>query len=230
MNTRPLAAPLTRLLQRIILGGTITVLVAWANPTPRLSHGFRSAVVEQPDGSSWWCDTPYTSDPNPNARIWGVDPIPAEWDLTPDELRQRLKSGDEGSRSLHLPDWAAFPEEIGESDPVWTVASGWPMRCLVGHPTDNAVSPSTTYFGPWDTRLGGAGPWAMPFAGLILPLRPLWPGFLVNTLFFTPLAWVALTAPRLLRHAVRQRRGLCPHCAYDLGDSPTCPECGPQSV
>ena len=60
-----------------------------------------------------------------------------------------------------------------------------------------------------------------------LPYRPVWPGFALNTLFYAGVLWLLfLFAPRTLRRHVRARRGLCPACAYPVGDSPVCSECG----
>ena len=56
----------------------------------------------------------------------------------------------------------------------------------------------------------------------VLPLRPFWPGFVVNTIFYAALLWL----PFALRRFVRLRRGLCPKCAYPIGESSVCTECG----
>ena len=63
---------------------------------------------------------------------------------------------------------------------------------------------------------------------LWFPYRPIWSGFLINTVFYTliviALAWLL----RQIRHARRMHKGLCPHCAYQLEYDFTtgCPECG----
>jgi len=59
-----------------------------------------------------------------------------------------------------------------------------------------------------------------------LPLRPIWPGFAVNTLSYAAILWLLICGPFVLRRLVRRRRGLCPACAYPMGDSATCTECG----
>lgn len=61
-----------------------------------------------------------------------------------------------------------------------------------------------------------------------IPLRPLWPGFAVNTLFYATLLWLLLFGPPALRRFIRRKRGRCVACAYDLrGVSHVrCPECG----
>lgn len=61
---------------------------------------------------------------------------------------------------------------------------------------------------------------------LILPLRPLFPGFLLNTLAYAILAWTAVASLTNSRARLRTRRGTCPKCAYDLTNLTTCPECG----
>ena len=59
-----------------------------------------------------------------------------------------------------------------------------------------------------------------------LPFRPLWPGFAVNTLFYVIVLWLLSSGPFALRRIIRIRRGLCPKCAYPMGGSAVCSECG----
>lgn len=65
----------------------------------------------------------------------------------------------------------------------------------------------------------------------LLPLGIIWPGFILNTVFYW---WLWLTLFMLawgglnIRPALRRRRGLCASCGYDLraSDAARCPECG----
>jgi len=59
-----------------------------------------------------------------------------------------------------------------------------------------------------------------------VPTRPLWPGFAINTIFYAAILWVVFLAPGTIRRAIRRRRGLCPACAYPIGTSDVCTECG----
>jgi hypothetical protein len=59
-----------------------------------------------------------------------------------------------------------------------------------------------------------------------LPISPFWPGFALNTLFYSGTLWLAIRAPYALRRVVRVRRGQCPACAYPVGPSTVCTECG----
>jgi hypothetical protein len=61
---------------------------------------------------------------------------------------------------------------------------------------------------------------------LATSIRPIWPGFAINTVFYAFILWLLLAAPFALRRRRRIRRGLCPACAYPVGDSPVCTECG----
>ncbi len=56
----------------------------------------------------------------------------------------------------------------------------------------------------------------------ILPFGPVWPGFAVNTIFYAAILWL----PFVVRRWMRVRRGLCPKCAYPMGESAVCTECG----
>jgi hypothetical protein len=64
-----------------------------------------------------------------------------------------------------------------------------------------------------------------------LPVRPIWMGFLLNTALYALLTWLLVwLVLRLclfaIRGRVRLRKGLCPACAYPIGGSVICTECG----
>jgi hypothetical protein len=58
------------------------------------------------------------------------------------------------------------------------------------------------------------------------PYLPLWPGFLVDTVFWGGAAFVVWSVPGLVRRGVRRRRGRCVRCGYELKGLTVCPECG----
>ncbi len=64
-----------------------------------------------------------------------------------------------------------------------------------------------------------------PANGFLL-MRPIWPGFAINTLLYAALLWLLIPGPFVLRRFLRLRRGLCPKCAYPIGESSVCTECG----
>jgi hypothetical protein len=61
----------------------------------------------------------------------------------------------------------------------------------------------------------------------ILPLRPLWPGFAVDTLVFAAGAWpLLLIAGAVRRRLTRLKRGHCPDCNHPIGGQTGCGNCG----
>jgi hypothetical protein len=62
----------------------------------------------------------------------------------------------------------------------------------------------------------------------MLPLRPIWTGFAVNTIFYATILWLLTLGPFTARRMIRRKRGRCLKCGYDLRGnlSPGCPECG----
>ncbi len=60
----------------------------------------------------------------------------------------------------------------------------------------------------------------------LLPLQPIWSGFLVNTLLYAAVLWLLWGGPFRLRRFIRVKRGLCPKCTYPMGESDVCSECG----
>ena len=59
-----------------------------------------------------------------------------------------------------------------------------------------------------------------------LPLRIITRGFLLDSSFYAAILWLLFAFPFTLRRRRRIKRGLCPACAYPVGDSAVCTECG----
>jgi hypothetical protein len=64
------------------------------------------------------------------------------------------------------------------------------------------------------------------FGEYVLPRTILWPGFVINTACYAGAIWLLVFGPFAWRRWSRVRRGLCPACAYPVGASPVCTECG----
>ena len=62
--------------------------------------------------------------------------------------------------------------------------------------------------------------------GRVLPYRVIPTGFGINTLFYAVLLWLPICGPFALRRFIRRKRGRCPACAYPMGGSAVCTECG----
>lgn len=122
------------------------------------------------------------------------------------------------------PTWVRRPTD---EPPIRTsTACGWPFPCLVGfvdEPTTGGRVRSWVWT-PTDWRPAARG--AMVANKLALPLRPLWPQFLVNTALYAGAMWVLAVIPLAMRSLIRRRTGQCPDCAYDMRGLERCPECG----
>ncbi len=105
------------------------------------------------------------------------------------------------------------------------VQAGWPALALRGYQiieVDQLWSPVMgNYRGP-EYRWMHVLMVSVRRPPVLLPLRPNWPGFAVNTLFYAALLWL----PFVVWRWVRVRRGFCPKCAYPMGESSVCSECG----
>jgi len=114
------------------------------------------------------------------------------------------------------------------------LAAGWPMislRCWfvrrwMGQPMGSR---------PMERVFRGRGYVEIPIKRRfgedysVLPLIPIWPGFVVNSLFYSVMLAVlvyVMCVPFLLRRQWRVRQGCCVHCGYPIGVSSVCTECG----
>ena len=69
-------------------------------------------------------------------------------------------------------------------------------------------------------------PWMSRYDDRTLPLMPIWPDFAMNTVFYAIVLCPVFAAAFALRRRWRIRRSLCPKCAYPVGTSDKCTECG----
>ena len=97
------------------------------------------------------------------------------------------------------------------------LTAGWPFRALRGEAwidanglrVANALLARSVTTGP-----------------SLIPVRPIWPGFLLNSAFYGMLGWFCAQRFASVRQSRRINRRLCPGCAYPMGESSVCSECG----
>ncbi len=119
-------------------------------------------------------------------------------------------------------------------DDNFAVAVGWPLRSFTGWcdtvcidiPPDgfemqwrakNAVLLSSQ--NTRDKFMDSERPF-------VVPVRLLWVGTLFNTIVYSVSLALFIGVTHRLMEKRRRARGLCARCAYPIGASPICPECG----
>lgn len=142
-----------------------------------------------------------------------------------------LPSGLSTPELTELQSWRASIEATGldETDIVAIEEGGFPFLSWY-HVWGQRWSHPPIRYGFVDTSgwrhlLGGWVP-----SGL--PLIPLWPGAVLNWVFWSVAAWYALRLAenrRQRQEARRVARGLCAKCHYEVRGLTTCPECGTPS-
>ena len=208
----------------LLAGAVVNVAVAWGfaawNPKIVDSDGWTAQLQ---GAESLWV----TQMNSPGStRLWFVKGI-----LAPPEPTDIVVAEED-----LLPSWAVLAPGRGidavEPGDIWETmwdARGWPARsmyCEFETPQDGTYTTAIKLGGielPPSRHLPPArarSDWRA------LPLRPIWPGFAVNTLFYAVVVWLVIPGPFLLRRFIRRRRGLCPACAYTRGESAVCSECG----
>ena len=131
-----------------------------------------------------------------------------------------------------MPAWAHVRSEAAGLS-AWPTAivyeaHGWPLRSMAASSyIEQNRYPVGLYGGPGRLHVSLTNrPDLILDHDPVIPSCPIWPGFAVNTLFYAALLWLLIPGPFALRRLVRVRRGLCPKCAYPMGESPVCSECG----
>ena len=101
--------------------------------------------------------------------------------------------------------------------------AGWPFRALDAEArSDQSLEPRSRYAIDLGVIRGGL----QKKTELWLPLRPRWPGFLLNTVFYTLILWPISLLPGLYIHIRRKSANKCPSCGTDIGVDSVCEQCG----
>lgn len=200
--------PIVRLRNRILVslavGVGATFAIAWAR------------AIQSPTSVETWIDSDLidfgSSDREIPARVWAVHEPRVPVDLV---VSNRSYSG---SSALAFDAWTLRTIE-DRSRYVATAAceTGWPARALRAHHTVLVVDES---YSEWESGILMRLP-----DGTWVPWHPLWPGFVINCVFYGVAGWLVIFAPFDLRRALRHRTGRCQACGYRVANG-TCPECG----
>jgi hypothetical protein len=215
----------------LLLGAIVNVAVAWGCALFALDGDARFGVTDLDAGLSWVVESRQRPGGMRLLSLWPrTDPVKAAR-LAEQRKRQRaenpfdplVQSSDPRAESL-IP--KGLRSSIHEGVEQLFDVRGWPclaLRCELDRDATIrehdyvwrggiSVEPDTATYDPRGAR--------------VLPVQPIWPDFAINTLFYAAILWLLFAAPLKLRRWRRSRRGLCPACAYPVGSSSVCTECG----
>ena len=188
----------------LLLGAMVNVAVAWGCAVWSPLAGVTIRGCEP--GSNW---------PRPVPEGW---PLPTWW-----QGRSGVGVDFESIAAV------AVRPDHNELEDVYGIAiykAGWPYHSL-GAERRMAF---TSMIYEWQQGYEWQGSinlrWLRSHNERPLPLKPIWPGFAINTIFYATLLWLLVRGSVALRRFLRVRRGLCPKCAYPMGESSVCTECG----
>ncbi|HWB18891.1 MAG TPA: hypothetical protein VG711_01210 [Phycisphaerales bacterium] len=122
----------------------------------------------------------------------------------------------QGYQKLHV-----FPYSLYRYTGYHEFSAGYPCKALEGYWM------RSTDQDPWE-QVGGIAVTRPMDNGdrRLIPYTPMWPGFLVNSLFYGAIVWGIFAATFTMRRMIRRKQNLCSHCGYPIGVSDVCTECG----
>lgn len=127
---------------------------------------------------------------------------------------------------------------LGPQRTIIHIRVGWPMSAMAWYDYSDTVQKDAPplarawWMGidlgrPMPATPPGSKTWRVTPR---LPIRPLWPGFAVNSLALAAIFFMLLTGAHAIRRSRRRRQSRCEHCGYQLASLTTCPECGSSST
>lgn len=121
-------------------------------------------------------------------------------------------------------------EAVTFDQSFFALRSGWPCRSLLAWRTVESFEVAGELVFENVDHAAASFQYlkrARPFdSALILPLKPQWPGFVFNTVFYAAVCYGVMRLVRFTLKSKRSQKGLCNECGYLTGLSSRCPECG----
>jgi hypothetical protein len=222
-------------------GAIINVAVAWgcAMWVSAIDHGesVEGSIIDPKMNAEWhwnvwhreaWgaCRISVTPNSRTSPSVSDGQALLPSWDGMHAWMNQRLIEANAEAEDMGLP--------FGLPGILAADARGWPlysMKCRWDYGTMLTVTPREDRVagGIRLSQFDGLGDSGYMVYDRALPLRPIWPGFAINTIFYAAILWLLCATPRIpgfVRRGIRARRGQCPACAYPIGSSDVCTECG----
>ncbi len=205
---------LTKLVLFLLLGAIVNLVVAWGLVMVDLGGDTEKDVVllGSRGGGTWWR---YRSREGERLTVY-MNIVPPALDRLPVITKGWWTPHNAHFRSLG--DGHRYP-----SINLLYFAYGLPLRSMSGSTDRNWEGEAINYC----CLMLPIQRLHQPFR-VALPLRPIWPGFAINTIFYTAILWCVTFGPFTIRRMIRHKRGLCAKCGYDLRGAmhDLCPECG----
>jgi hypothetical protein len=224
------------ILLSLILGAVICIAVAWGLALRTTLHvntgaasfrGYCTSLL--PDGSRWTI----LADGGPGVRlVLSYVEGASVHDSLSEEIQRRLN---DGVRRYAAPSWIGTaqrqPESEHETTTVCAVATGWPCPSAVAvlevvrQPRGGGRSEGFELAPRSGIVIGPQRSGRLPQT--VLPTQPIWPGMIINTVFYAVLVLAMMLGFSSARRSIRRRHSRCVRCGYRLTVSQgVCPECG----
>ena len=197
----------------LLLGAVVNVAVAWgcALWAPMVSSGpnSRGEYSKLAPGMPWPRSVP-ADWPSLHSGSWGVG-----WVMTT------------GTFSGNIPEDQAIAEGRPSLYGLSVILLGVPFRTLECQFQMQIYEPYRRI----DTMIAAIySPEIISSSGSMgcIPLRPIFPGFAINTVFYGAILWLLMFGVFTARRSIRRKRGHCIKCGYDVrgAEHEVCPECG----
>jgi hypothetical protein len=213
----------------LLIGMVVTVLISWLLAVTVDVYATRADDALTPRGEWHWSVHRHAGIGSTRIEsMWRHQEHPGRTIVSADTLAPRWAGIDKPPQErgiIHLNrliDARGWP---------WLAFSSDVRRVIVSEPrtvtTDELVNGIRVPVAEWNIlRWAGSPPSPSFMSPRVLPLRPIWRGFMLNSLLYGGLIWLAFFGRPMWTQARRRRRGQCPACGYPTGTSPRCSECG----
>ena len=233
---------LTSIIVLLIIGAMINVLVAWTCVALAKTRMFDAIALGRMRAEHYAAeDAKAAQGENPDTERYlallllapGTRVLIA--DESGDAQNRRIATQSAGWPWLAL-DAEQTRDRASDLTTHWGVAMG---KMTLHYPTLNIGSAGLPAFPASRTALVGppappavarvavtAAPIMAQKADRLLPMRPIWPAFALNTIAYAFATWLMWLLWTMTMRTQRRLRGRCGRCAYPVGVSPVCTECG----